>query len=203
MDINYFYTGGKIKANTLHGMIKNGYSKKPQTTDNIDGYQLDKSLSGTRAQVYYHPHKDHVLVSHRGTSGLKDVYTDMKLMMGFKKNARFAHGAKITKQALNKYHGSDVTLAGHSLGSAIANQSNKDGKHEVISVNGAIVPSDIFNKKNKNETVVKSKYDPISALHHLKAHKSKSINVDVHSYNPLTNHDSNVLSKLGDQEIGI
>lgn len=56
------FVGGKINNRTLHKMIQNGYEDNPKGKDTIDGYQLDKSLSGTRAQVYYNPDTKHLNV---------------------------------------------------------------------------------------------------------------------------------------------
>src|SRR5688572_20204870 len=86
VECHYAVTGGKIKISTLKSMIINGYIKKPQGMDNINSYVLDKSLSGTRAQVYHHPETNHLVVNHRGTQGIHDVITDMRLMLGDKSN---------------------------------------------------------------------------------------------------------------------
>ena len=88
-EVTFDYVGGKIKSTTLHKMIKNGYEDKPKHTDSVDGYVLDKSLSGSRAQVYYHPETKHLVVNHRGTKGSKDVMTDIGLMFGHKSGKRF------------------------------------------------------------------------------------------------------------------
>jgi hypothetical protein len=87
--------GGKINTKTLKNMINNGYAKKPKSTSSIDGYKLDESLSGTRAQVYHNPDTNHLVINHRGTASLSDVMTDIGLMFNYKNGKRFKHGKKL------------------------------------------------------------------------------------------------------------
>jgi len=149
-DVDCDYVGGKINSMVLHKMIKNGYEDNPKNTENLDGYVMDKSLSGTRAQVYYHPETKHLVVNHRGTKGINDVMTDIGLMLGHKSGKRFEHGKKITDQALKKYNTDNVTISGHSLGAEVARQASKNDKHDVVVVNPAVAPLDMFNKQKDN-----------------------------------------------------
>ena len=202
----YKYMGGKINTKTLHSLISNGYSKKPKTVSNIDGYEMDKSLSGTRAQVYHNPTTNHLVVNHRGTKGIHDVVTDIRLMFGDKSNKRFQHGKKITDEALKKYDTDNVTICGHSLGSQIASEANKKHNKETIVVNPAMIPSEITKKQKDNETVIRSKLDPISYLHSLNpfASKSRTITIKSKSMNPLTEHSSDVLNRLDpNMDVGV
>jgi hypothetical protein len=201
----YAYTGGKIKVNTLHKMIKNGYQKNPKNTDNIDGYNLDKELSGKRVQTYYNPENDHLVINHRGTSGLQDVITDMRLMMNDKSSRRFQHSKKNTDEALKKYDTQNVTHLGHSLGAKLANESNRE-RHEEIAINPAVIPDDLLQKQKSNEVVIRSSLDPISALHSLRPFKSNSrtINIKPESLNLLKEHNSDILTRLDPKaEVGV
>jgi predicted esterase YcpF (UPF0227 family) len=154
--------------------------------------------------VYYHPETKHLVVNHRGTKGVYDIMTDIGLMFGQKSNKRFEHGKKITDEALKKYNTDNVTISGHSLGSEIARQAGKNTKHDIIVVNPAIAPLDMFNEQKDNETVIRSTLDPISALHNLNpyANESRTIDIDAKTYNPLEEHSVAILNDLGDQEIG-
>lgn len=146
---NYFIVGGKVKASVLKSILHNGYQDKQDK--NIDGYKLDKELSGERAQVYHNPDTNHTIVNHRGTKGIHDMYTDVKLMLGYKKNKRFDHGKKITDEAMKKYHNSDVTITGHSLSSQIAQEANKPYQKELVTLNGAVTPHDLLQiQRDKN-----------------------------------------------------
>lgn len=202
-DIECSYVGGKIRSTTLQKMIKNGYDDKPKNSGDVDGYVLDKELSGTRAQVYYHPETKHLVVNHRGTKGVH-VMTDVGLMFGNKSNERFKHGKKITDQALKNYNTDNVTVSGHSLGAEVARQASQSNKHDVVVVNPAVAPPDMFNRQKNNETVIRSRLDPISALHNLNPfrNEAKTIDIEAKSYNPLAEHSSEILERLGERDVG-
>ncbi|RZK22234.1 MAG: hypothetical protein EOO43_09855 [Flavobacterium sp.] len=205
VECHYAYTGGKINVKTLKSMISNGYSRKPKDKDTIDGYVLDKELSGERAQVYHNPETNHLVVNHRGTQGLHDVITDIRLMFGDKSNKRFQHGKTITDKALKKYDTDYVTMTGHSLGASVAKEANKEHGKETIVVNPAVVPTDLTTKQRKNDTIIRSTLDPISMLRNLNPWRSKKNTIDIKakSINPLTEHSSKVLDRLGDRDVGI
>jgi hypothetical protein len=204
-NIHYFVIGGKINSGVLKNVIKNGYAKNPKDNKNINGYILDNELSGKRAQVYHNPKTNHTLVNHRGTQGIHDLYTDVKLMFGYKNNNRFKHGKKITDDALKKYSDSNVSVIGHSLGSEIAREANKEHNKESILLNPAITPSDMFKKQKNNEIIIKSKIDPISVLHNFNPNKSDKNTIEIKNktYNPLKEHSSNILNRLNDVELGM
>jgi hypothetical protein len=203
-DAGCAYVGGKISSKTLHKMIQNGYAENPKDAKDLDGYALDKSLSGTRAQVYYNPSTKHLVVNHRGTQGVHDVMTDIGLMFGHKNGKRFEHGKKITDEALRKYDTDNVTVSGHSLGSEIARQASKNNKHDVVVVNPAVAPLDMFNRQKDNEYVVRSTLDPMSGLHRFNPFKNeaKTIDINAETWNPFTEHSSSILERLGNVEIG-
>jgi predicted esterase YcpF (UPF0227 family) len=194
---NHIIFGGAMGLTmpTLHKMFGNSYAKGKDQSHAINGYEMDKSLSGQRAQVYHNKDTNHLVVAHRGTSGMHDVHTDIKLMLGMKKNKRFQHGKDITDKAIAKYNTGNVSVIGHSLGSAIATESNKKHKHETIGLNGAVVPVDILNKQRNNEHMIRSKYDAVSALHILQPFKNKSSThtLDNNYINPLKAHSTHVL----------
>jgi len=204
-EVECSFVGGKINNRLLHKMIKNGYEDNPKAKDSIDGYHLDKSLSGTRAQVYYNPETKHLVVNHRGTKGVHDVMTDINLMFGHKNGKRFEHGKKITDEALKKYKTDNVTISGHSLGAEVARQASKNNNHDVVVVNPAVAPLDMFNKQKDNETVIRSTLDPISALHNLNPFRNESRTIDIKAktYNPIEEHHSDILEDLGDTNVGI
>jgi predicted esterase YcpF (UPF0227 family) len=200
---NYFIVGGKIKNSTFKSVLQNGYEKKPK--DNVEGYKLDKKLSGQRAQVYYNPETNHTIVNHRGTKGIHDMYTDVKLMLGYKDNKRFKHGKEITDKALAKYNDSDVTITGHSLGHAIAKESNIKHKKELVTLNGAVTPKDMFSKQHDNEYVIRTEYDPVSALHGLNPmqNNKNTTTIKSDSLNLLNEHKTDTLDRLpAEQEFG-
>jgi len=197
--IDYFSIGGKIKVNTFKKVLQNGYKND---TSNIDGYEIDKSLSGKRSQVYHNKEKNHTIINHRGTQGIHDLYTDVQLMFNNTNNKRFDHGKKITDEAIKKYNNSDITVTGHSLGHAIAQEANKKHDKELVTLNGAITPNDLIRRQKDNEFVVRSNYDPVSMLHNLRPMKNNdnTVNIKAKSWNPLTEHKTDVLDRLDQDE---
>lgn len=204
-EVECSFVGGKINNKTLHKMIKNGYADDPRETENVDGYILDKSLSGTRAQVYYNPETKHLAINHRGTKGAHDVMTDIGLMFGHKSGKRFEHGKKITDDDLKKYNTDNVTLSGHSLGAKVAKEANRGHGKETIAVNPAFLPEDMLEKQKDNETIIRSSLDPISVLHSWTPFSNEARTIDIvpTSYNPFTEHSSDVLERLGDTDVGV
>ena len=65
---------------SLHSVLKNSYKSKPAV--NMNGYELDKSLSNHNQQVYYNPNEKKLLMSVAGTHNLRDVWTDFMLGVG-------------------------------------------------------------------------------------------------------------------------
>ena len=88
-------------------------------------------------------------------------------MFGHKNNPRFDHGKQITDKALQKYKDSDIIITGHSLGHAIAKGSNIPHQKGLVTLNGAVIPTDLLSKQKDNEYHIRTQYDPVSILHTL------------------------------------
>ena len=91
------------------------------------------------------------------------------------------------------------------MGSEVARQASQNNNHDVVVVNPAVAPLDMFNRHKDNETVIRSTLDPISALHNFNPYRNKArtIDIDAKSYNPLKEHSSDILGRLGDVDVGI
>ena len=201
MNINYVLKGKGIKISTLKKMLHNSYKhNNDDVQQNINGYELDKQLSGKRVQVYHNKDLNHTIISHRGTQGLNDWLTDAQLLFGNKNNNRLKQSNDISNKAHQKYKNSDFTQIGHSLGSELAKTSAKEGD-ELIKYNGATIPSDLFRNQNENEYDIRTSLDPISVLQPLKPFNKNDNNItipsdnfnliDQHSISKLDNVDEN------------
>ena len=83
---------------SLHNVLKNSYKSKP--TGNMNGYELDKSLSNHNQQVYYNPNEKKLLMSVVGTHNLRDIGTDFMLGIGKLKNtSRYKEAKTIIDKA--------------------------------------------------------------------------------------------------------
>ena len=191
---NYRYkifNGGSIKLpiNTLNGILQNSYENENK---NIDDYNYDSKLSKGKGQVYFNKDLDHLVIAHRGTSGIHDVITDIKLVLGNKDSNRFEIGKNITDSAINKYDTDNISIIGHSLGASVAKESNRDYNHEVIGVNPAIVPTDLFEAQKSNEHIFRNKYDIVSVLHDMNPQKNAEQTYTIQTgnspFNVLENH---------------
>lgn len=200
-DVQYVSHGGKMKVNLINRFLHNSYNKKHD--DNIDGYQKDAELSGTRFQAYYHPEKDHLVTVHKGTNSAQDWLTDLRLgLFNDKSGKRFKHAKQQQQKAEQKYNAQNVSVLGHSLGSTLAAESGKNA-NEVITLNKPTTLFDFGKKANANQYDIKTSFDPVSALRPLERKNGNEQNIHSTTWNPLTEHSTAVLNRLnGDMEIG-
>jgi len=191
--------GKGIYSNALKEFLENSYSKKQK--DNINGYQRDNELSGQRAQVYNNPQTNKTYVIHRGTSGLQDILTDFKLTFFpdlYLQSTRYNHAKDIQEQAQKKYGKENITTIGHSLGSKLSSDLGQHSK-EIITYNKPILPYEALNQTKKNETSLRTYWDPVSIL--------GSVNPNIQhfstkTYNPITAHNIKQLDNLHNEYIG-
>lgn len=186
--------GGKISISNLKQFITNSYSKKPDK--NVDGYELDNDLTNDIAKVYYNKDKNHAVITHRGTSGVKDWANNAAYALGlYKYTDRYKRGKKAQEETNKKYGKENVSTVGHSQGAVLARDLGTDTK-EIINLN----PAYINEKPKKNEYNIKSSADVVSVL---KPTHTKDIEVKATTYNPLTEHSTSILDRLNqDMEVG-
>jgi len=193
-----FKKGGKISAPDLKGLLKQSYdSKEPR---DYNEYNVDKSLSGQRVQVYVKNGTNEVYVVHRGTQGMHDWGNDLKALSGYdiSTSSRFKHAKKIQKEAEKKYGAKNVSTLGHSLSGKIASEVGRDSK-EIITLNKFIPPIDLINpfKKKPQDTQydIRSSLDPVSSLLPLESGKNQ-FTIPSQSYDPVAEHKTDVLDRL-------
>jgi hypothetical protein len=189
--------GGKISAPDLKGLLWQSYEKPPK---DYKDYQVDKSLSGERVQVYVKKGTNEVFVVHRGSAGVKDWGNDLRALSGYDINHsdRFKHAEKIQKEAEKKYGSQNVSTLGHSLSGKIASDVGRNSK-EIITLNKFIPPMDLINPFRKktpdNEYDIRTSLDPASALLPFESGKNKYTIPSV-SYDPVKEHSVSALDNL-------
>ena len=191
--------GGAIAASVLRDFLKNSYSKNQAKS--LNGFNRDDSLSGQRAQVYHNDATNQTYVVHRGTSGLQDVFTDIKLALFpklYMQSTRYKHAKDIQEQAESKYGKENTTTLGHSLGAKLASDLGSNTK-EIISYNRPILPYEMLNPIKKNETSVRTRLDPVSILG---AVNPKIKQISTKTINPITAHNIDQLNNIKDEIIG-
>lgn len=190
--------GGKIAVKNIKGLLKKSYS---DDLGDYNDYILDKELSDPRVQVYKKKGTNEAAVVHRGTKGLNDYLTDLQLTLGFdiSNTERAKHSKKIQKEAEHKYGKTNISTLGHSLGSKLASDVGQDSK-EIININKAVAPQDLYKKQSDKEFNIRSSGDPVSALLH---ENKNNITIPSISFNPFTEHRTDILDRLDpEMEIG-
>ena len=85
------------------------------------GYRLDADLSNQNEKVWYNPTEKKLLFTVAGTHNLSDWGTDIWLAAGgLKSTDRYKSAHEGLRAAKQKYGVASATVAGHSLGGAVA-----------------------------------------------------------------------------------
>jgi hypothetical protein len=187
--------GGKLSTKYINEFVANSYNAKGKLPAKIGDFQLDKSLSGQRAQVYHNPATGEAVVVHRGSQGIHDWGNNLKYFLGFdlKNTDRGKFAAKVQKEAEAKYGAKNISTLGHSIGGKIASDVGGDSK-EIITLNRAVAGRDLFkNPIKENEYSIRSQLDPVSLL---LPKDSKTLTIPSTSLNPLTEHSTEVVKRL-------
>jgi len=195
----YSLEGKGLKTDDVKEFIHAGYT--PEKEDHVGDFQLDKELSTRKAQVYYNPQTDEVVVNNRGTAKtFSDWNNNLQYIKGlYDMTDRMKQATRVQKQAIDKYGKVDINV-GHSQGGIITRKLNEKGlTGEVINVN----PATLFEKQKKNETVIRSSGDVVSALHSLNPFNKKNKTYVVKAlYNPITEHGESILDRMGNVFVG-
>jgi len=192
--------GGALDGQNLFGLLSKSYDTNPQQQNLNDEYIVDKELSGRRVQVYHNPNTNQSVTVHRGTQGFKDVLTDAQLALGLKTNKRWKHAEKVQRQAESKYGTENMSTIGHSLGAAIAEKVGKKGK-ETITYNKPTTPWDLNKKVNHKQTDIRTSRDLVSILKPFRK-GTNDVTIKSKSFNPLKEHSTAQLKKLGKSVFG-
>ena len=183
------------------GDVKKLLSKSYDKTQSSYGdYQLDKGLSGQRVQVYWNAKMGKAVVVHRGTAGVQDMVTDVRYTFGDKSGKRFKHSKSIQQKVNDKYGKENVITLGHSLGSVLGETAVKGNNQELITLNKPVGLGDIGKTVSTNQTDLKTERDPVSFLRGTQKGNRATI-IKSKTYNPLTEHSTDTLDRLNEDEI--
>jgi hypothetical protein len=151
---------GKKKQISLHNVLSNSYAKTK--AKNINGYELDESLSNHNQQVYYNPKNKKLMYNIAGTHNISDWGTDAYLSVGkLKDTNRYKEAETTFKKAKEKYGVDRAKISGHSLGGTIAGYIGNPDKDEIYTLNkGATIGQPV----RKNEHAYRNKGDLVSLL---------------------------------------
>jgi hypothetical protein len=173
----------------LKNFVEAGYKKKSEAKK-IDNYILDEDLSTKRDKVYYDPNTGKAVHTIAGTDTLKDWSNNALIPLGLHQYSnRHKNAEKIQKKANEKYGKSNVDLVTHSQSGHIA--ENLANMNLVGGDNTTLNPA-IIGSHNKDIKVVKSIFDPVSALTRTTKNDMKII---PKTFNPIAEHSTDILDK--------
>ena len=154
--------GNGLKSDTFQKLLEASYSG----IDEVEGFRLDKKNSTKTSKIYVHP-SGHVVVAHRGTSGVLDwgnnaVY-GLTGDFGYKLTGRYREAKKVQDTAERIYGAKNITTIGHSQGAYQA-QLLGDKSHEIITLNKSTRPQEVLygSSKKKNQYDVRASGDLVS-----------------------------------------
>ncbi len=173
-------------------LLKASYRKNHK---NYGDYEIDKSLSGNRVQVYKKRNTNEAVVVHRGTANMKDWITDAGMALGYESGKRFKHSEKIQNKAIEKYGKDNITTMGHSLGGRLAEKYHRGGG-KIITVNKAATPRSILRVVPKNQIDIRNKNDPVSYLSKYQKYKVNPIITDTKTINPIKSHKLSTMNPI-------
>ena len=185
--------GSGIIVSQLNKFVNASYDDTPPET--IDDFNLDNQLSNKKVKVYFNGTK--LVVVNRGTTGTaSDWANNVRYGLGtYDETDRLEQAVKTQKSVIEKYGRLPDVNIGHSQGGIITRKLNAMGLcKQVINVNPAITTE----SQRKNEFNVRSSSDVVSALAMVNPwmKERKNTTIEAESFNPLTEHSANILSRL-------
>jgi hypothetical protein len=156
----------RAKKLRLYNALKIGYFRneaKQRKRLKRFGYRLDPDLTTREHMVAFNPFSNKLLFVSNGTDPRNTTDLAEDLLIGLGSSPMYRKRITDQKNALlkakEKYKVDSATIVGHSLGSNTAHYIGQE-KDKIIGYNPALINQ----KVRKNETLLKTKYDPVSAL---------------------------------------
>jgi hypothetical protein len=150
----------------LYNALKIGYFRnenKQRKRLKRFGYRLDPELTNREHMVAFNPFTKKLLFVSNGTqpNSLTDLASDLVIGLGGspRYNKRIDEHKNALLKAKQRYNVDKAVIVGHSLGGNTAHYIGS-ANDKIISYNPALINQ----KVRANETILKTKYDPVSAL---------------------------------------
>ena len=186
--------GGKVTSQELKSFVKASYNP----VQKIGDYEYDSSISKPTVAVYSNPLTGETKVVHRGTSGAKDWANNLAYVAGLSKHtSRYKDAERVQQRAEAKYGSQNIDTIGHSQGAVYSRKMGQNTKN-IINLN----PAYLGEKEGKNETVIRSSLDPVSALKapidyvkNLFGVKANTTTIPATTFNPFTEHSTKILDR--------
>ena len=178
--------GSGLQANTLKSLLKSTYDRSQ-----VEGWT--RVMNTPEVSAFEHP-SGQVVVALRGTQGTaKDWSNNLVYGIGgetaYKQTPRYKRAKERVAELEKKYNPEDITLVPHSQSGLIAELLPTKAR-EIISLNSASRPQDMFNmKKKKNLYRIRAKFDPVSMFNI----SNPEYTINDKNLNPLRQHSLDIL----------
>ena len=197
------HKGGKIAVKDLNKLLNESYKNKNKTSKTVDNYELDEDLSTDKTKIYRDITNGDIKMVNRGTSDMRDVITDAKLLFGFKNNNRYNEGRQILNKVKEKYPNKSIDVLGHSLGASVAEDIGNDPQvKNIITLNKPTTPMDLIKKSKINDKQydIRTSRDVVSMLQPIQKDENDII-IPSETNNLYTEHKIDVLDRLDQDKI--
>lgn len=191
-----------LKVGEIQALLKASYDKKKN--DVMNKFIIDKNLSDTRVKVFTVANSNLVYVVHRGSTSYLDWKDNLSYGVGFdvKDSETYKKHSKKHMEAVNKYGAQNIVSLGHSRGALYAAELHKQGfSKSNINLNKPKNVKDWFSKpeNEKSQYNISTQLDPVSVLDKFSKTKDNDIVIPSKSFNPITEHKTDVLSNLNSE----
>lgn len=161
------------------------------------GFTLDRNLSDREQKVFTDPTGKPYIVFAGSRKTSDWLISNTALALGYEKmTPRFIKSNGVLEDVAKKY-GRKITVAGHSLGGAIASSVGQSHKVDrIVSVDKGVGRGGLFKPQSKKETSIRGATDLVS-LGSLTQFGGKHITLPQTAYaNVVKSHDHSLLGKL-------
>ena len=138
----YELKGNGLKAGTLQALLEATY-----TGNEVEGFNVDKSISTKESRVFVSNSSPHVIIAHIGTYNTADWMNNAVYAIGgdfaYKQTPRFKRAEQVQKKAEQKYNPKNISVIAHSQSGIIAQLLGKN-VYETITLNKATRVQDLF-----------------------------------------------------------
>ena len=201
--------GGSLKVYEVKAFLNASY--EPGAPIKLFDYRLDEKLSNLYGKVYVNEKMKKVVVVHRGTVEAIDWGNNATYVLSstaYKLTPRFQTEYNMQRQAHKKYSGYQFETLGHSQGGLLAHKLGEKSLSRI-----ELNPAYKGETQGKNEYIIRSSIDPVSALKAPKNYmnsylypqwnKKHNITIKAKTSNPLVEHSVDILNRLPqNQQIG-
>jgi hypothetical protein len=187
------YAGGALSSGEIKSLLKASYEPDKLNSEN---WVLDTEISdGGNNNVFYNTKTNEAAMTVAGTNSISDWSNNAVYGIGgrkaYKKTSRYKSAEEVHDLAVKKYGADNLILLGHSQGGLAVSLLGGNDK-EILTYNKATALG-VQNKKNANQTDIRTDKDVVSYLNREVNNATETINTKF--INPIKTHSINNFKK--------